>query len=214
MHQDHCFVQVVETEVAKQRAQLQHEYHCQMHKQIVHEKEVIEAAELAKKAVADSARQDFNTQKHEASKIKVQVHRQRLASHAAAEQQAALERSKVAELQRQPERLQNAIRVRFRDEMTSKKKENVKTQLQWQKDEAYAREQRLDRIRAMVRHTIINCYGKHAAASSMADLILVTRLGNMRAFPGEGECCSRQIPAIEANQVHAGGGIPPAFSVC
>lgn len=152
---------MVEAEVAKQRAHLQHEQCCQVHEHVQLERQVAEASKQARAAAAARAQKDAMIQKHEVSKLKVQVQRQRLASHAAADRRAAMESLKMAELRRQPQRLQNAMRVRFRDKVACEKQAEKKLQLQAQRAEEQARESRLKRIRAMVSYSGIRIGSHH-----------------------------------------------------
>lgn len=142
--------QVVEAEVAKQRSELQHQQQSVDSAKLVFDQQVEEAQQSARQGAADLAVREALLQKQQINRVKLEVYHQRLATFAGAKHQFAVESAKVKELQKRPLKLQNAIRVNFRDELTSKRKADVKQQLLMQQEEQRRKDKRLQRIRAMV----------------------------------------------------------------
>eukprot|EP00892_Ulva_mutabilis_P006815 jgi/Ulvmu1/4505/UM002_0231.1 len=143
--------EVVETEVARLRAHGKHDYQRQVYDKHALERQVTEAVERARYSTAADAKTEAATQRQQVSKVKVDMYRQHLASNAQAEQASMMEQLLVKQLQMQPEKLQNSMRVRHRDGLTCKKREDLRMQAQMKQQQAQAREMRLERIRSMVK---------------------------------------------------------------
>lgn len=143
---------MVEVEVAKQRAQADHQQQRQRYNKTVAEQQVMEASAHAKDATTTDVRKNADMQRQMVSKLKVHVYRERLARNAKDDRQAALERSYVSKLQQQPKIIHNCMRVKFRDDLLCKKREDMHTQNQLKHTQDQAKEKRLQRIRGMVTY--------------------------------------------------------------